>query len=361
MALRTHFGRAAAIGLMAAAWLCPAAGAGTVQDLCRLKGQGESVLVGVGLVVGLPGTGDDAKDLVTARPLMELLKNTGAGVDSTENFQKSKSVALVSVSCTVPREGARTDDTLDVQVTTLNTCKSLKGGRLFLTPLTGPIKGSAVFAVSEGTILTEGTIETQARVMGGARMVRDVLMPEIGNVFDLILDRPFEGWGAATQVAVAVNAKANPGGPPVAKAIDARTVRVTVPEAERPDRAGFVADVLSADVSLSQVSEQARVLYNTRTGAIIAAGDVEIGPVAITHGNLTITTTTPPQTGTERNPMVKRERWVGMDTGARPSEKAKLADLLAAFKQLDIPAQEQIGVLQMLHRMGKLQARIEEY
>lgn len=338
----------------------PALG-GTVQDICRLKGQGESVLVGVGLVDGLPGTGDDAKDLVLARPLMELLKNSGNAVGGPKDMEKSKAVALVSVTCRVPRKGARTDDALDVTIASLNTCKSLKGGRLFLTPLTGPIKGSPVFAVAEGAVVVEGQSETTGRVVGGARMIRDVLMPEVGEVFDLILDQPFEGWGAATQVAVAINAKAQPGGPPVARALDARTVRVTIPQAELADRAGFIADVLAADVTLSQVSGEAKVIYNTRTGAIIATADVEIGPVAIAHGNLTITTTVPPLPATPQNPLVKRERWTGMETGARPSEKARLTDLLNAFKQLDIPAQEQIGVLQMLHRIGKLQAKIEEF
>jgi flagellar P-ring protein FlgI len=339
----------------------PHAHGGTVKDICRIKGQGESVLVGVGLVVGLPGTGDDAKDLATARPLMELLKNTGAAIDTPRSIEKSKSVALVSVSCPIPRQGARTDDTLDVFVTSLNTCKSLKGGRLFLGPLTGPHKGSAVYAMAEGPVVVEGGVETHGRIAGGARMTADVLMPEVGDAFELILDRPFEGWGAASQVAIAVNAKAQPGGPAVAKAIDDRTIRVTIPQAERADRAGFIADVLDADVSLAQVSDQARVLYNARTGAIIATGDVEIGPVAITHGNLTITTVTPAPQPTPQNPQVRQDRWTGLDTGARASEKARLSDLLAAFKQLDIPAQEQIGVLQMLHRIGKLQAKVEEF
>ncbi len=318
-------------------------------------------VVGGGVGGGLPGTGDDAKDLVTAQPLMELLKNTGAAVDSTKAFEKSRSVALVSVSCPVPREGARVDDTLDVFVTSINSCKSLKGGRLFLVPLTGPHKGARAYAMAEGPVVIEGQTETHARVVGGARMIEDVLMPEVGDVFDLVLDRPFEGWGAASQVAVAINAKAMPGGPPVARAIDARTIRVTIPQAERSDRAGFIADVLGADVSLSQVSDQARVLYNTRTGAIIATGDVEIGPVAITHGNLTITSIVPPPNPTVQNPLVQRDRWTGMETGARPTEKARLSDLLAAFKRLDIPPQEQIGVLQMLHRIGKLQAKVEEF
>lgn len=337
--------------------LAASALAGTVQDLCRIKGQGSSVLRGVGLVVGLNGTGDDAKDLAVALPLMQLLQNNGAGVNTPKDIEKSKAVALVSVTCEVPREGARVDDELDVHVATMNTAKSLKGGRLYLTALQAPGRGGLVYAIAEGDIVIEGAAETHARVSNAARIIRDILMPEVGDSFDLIIDRPFEGWGAATQIAVAVNARAQPGGAGVARAIDSRTVRVTIPETERADRAGFIADVLAAEVTLAQIAGEAKVMYNRRTGAILATADVEIGPVAITHGALSITTATPGQPAGVGG----RGRWTGLDTGARAGEKARLTDLLNAFKQLDIPPQEQIGVLQMLHRIGKLQARIEEY
>ena len=52
------------------AFVAPLAHAGTaVRDLCRLEGQGTSVLQGLGLVVGLPGTGDSGDELTLARPL----------------------------------------------------------------------------------------------------------------------------------------------------------------------------------------------------------------------------------------------------------------------------------------------------
>ncbi|MDX2130480.1 MAG: flagellar basal body P-ring protein FlgI [Planctomycetota bacterium] len=346
---------AAILGLV---MLAAGAEAGTVRDLVRFKGQGESVLRGFGLVVGLPQTGDSGKDLALARPLAKLLESNGAGIGDVKDLEKSKTVALVMVTCTVPASGARADDTLDVWVSAVGNASSLDGGQLFLAPLRGPYVGSPVYAMSEGTVEIEGGVRTRGRVRGGARMIQDVLMPEIGDSFDLIIDRPFADWSTAMQVALAINAKAMPTGPAVARAIDDRTVRVSIPEAERRDRAGFIADVLSADISLAQIDLPATIVYNAKRGAILVDGDVTIGAVAITHSNLQITTTTPPPQATPQNPIVEVERWAGLAPGAKPSEQARLSDLLAAFKQLDIPTTEQIAVLEMLHKMGKLQAKI---
>src|SRR5262245_45829425 len=348
--------RALTLFLCVLAAACPAL-AGTVREMTRIKGQGESILQGVGLVVGLPGTGDSGKELATARPLAKFLENSGNLIGSLKDLENSKAVALVSVTCVIPADGARADDKFDVIVSVLNSAKSLKGGQLFLAPLRGPLPTDPrVYAIAEGPVdIADASSPTTGRVRGGARVMLDILMPAVMDAFELIIEPPYAGWSSATQIAVAINAKAQPAGPAVATAIDDRTVRVVVPEAERADRAGFLADVLSADVNASHLDLPAQVIFNQRTGAIIVTGDVQISPVAITHKDLTITTTVPPPVASAQNPLLQRERWTGLKTSARPAEQAKLADLLAAFKQLDIPVQEQIGILEMLHKTGKLQ------
>ncbi|CAG0995148.1 hypothetical protein PHYC_02516 [Phycisphaerales bacterium] len=337
-----------------------AAPAGSVKDLVRFKGQGESMLQGYGLVIGLNNSGDSAKELAVAIPLSEILKNSGVNLGTPRVVDpKSKSVAMVAVTCTIRSGGARVDDKIDVTVSTLGSATSLEGGQLFLTPLKGPYPGDpTIYAIAEGPLQIEGTSKTSARVRGGARIVQDILMPEVGDTFDLIIDQPYADWAAATQIAVAINARAMPGGPAVAKVIDERTLRVTVPEAERKDRAGFIADVLAAEVTLNQLDLPATIIYNQKRGAILVSGDVQIGPVAITHSNLVITSLVPKALPTLQNPELRTERWAGVQTAARPSEQARLSDLMAAFKQLDIPTSEQIAVLEMMHKMGKLQAKI---
>lgn len=339
----------------------------TVGEIARIEGQGETVLWGVGLVMGLPGTGDSGKELAMARPLAEVLRNSGIPIAEFSELKNSTSVALVQVQCRLPESGARADDTFDVRVSVINSAKSLKGGTLFLTPLRGPYRGSDVYAVAEGDVVVEdAATPTVGRVRYGARMRLDVLMPGVtGDSFVLVLRPHFAGWGAATEVAAAITQtvygrKAEELGSlrPPATAIDDRTVRVDIPDAERKDRALFVASVLGTRINAALLKLPAQVICNPRSGAIIITGDVEISPTAITHKDLTITTTIPPPTPTAANPLLETARWTEAGTTLTPNEKAKLADLLAAFKQLNVPVTEQIAILEMLHKGGQLQAKL---
>ena len=183
-------------------------------------------------------------------------------------------------------------------------------------------------------------------------------LPILDEVINLLQAPDANPQTVASQIATAINARAQPQGPSVAFAIDDRTIRVTIPASERADRAGFLADVMSADVNASLLDLPAQVIVNPRTGSIIVTGDVEISPVAITQKDLNITTTIPAPVGTAINPLVRRDRWTTLETAMKPAEGAKLSDLIAAFKQLDIPVAEQINILQMLHKTGKLQARL---
>jgi flagellar P-ring protein precursor FlgI len=331
----------------------------TVKELVRMEGQGESVLRGVGLVVGLNGTGDSGKELAMARPLAMALENNGNAVSSPIELKNSKSCALVFVTCRVSSSGALTDDTLDVHVSVANSASSLSGGQLYLAPLRGPFRDSEVYAIAEGMIEIESAASpTTARVRKGARIVKDILMAPVESEFNLIIEAPYAGWASASQIASAINAKAQPQGPAVATAVDSRTIRVVIPESERADKAGFLADVLSADVNNALLDLPAQVIMNPRTGAIIITGEVTISPVAITHKNLTITTVTPPPVATAQNPVLKQRDWTEFKLGARPAESARLADLVAAFEQLDIPVEEQVSIIQMLHKGGQLKAKL---
>ncbi len=340
--------------------LSTVAHASTVKALTRMKGEGEFLLQGYGLVIGLPGTGDSGKDLVVARPLAAVLANNGNVPENLKELAASKSVALVAISCVVPPGGAKFDDNLDVQVSTILGASSLKGGELFIAALNGPLPtGGRPYALAAGLIEVEdATTPTKGRIRGGARMLREIAGPSIGESFDLIIARRVSGYSAATEIAAAINAAAQPQGPGVAVVLDPRTIRVLIPEWERKDRAAFIAAVQSAQVNDALLGLPAQVIVNTRTGAIVMTADVEISPVAIQHKDLNITTTTPTPVPTVQNPAVRTDRIASMETRSRPSEKAKLADLLNAFKQLDIPVAERINILQMLHKTGKLHAEL---
>ncbi len=352
---------ALALGLLI---LTPHVRAATVRDACRIKGQGVSVIQGLGIVTGLRGTGDSGKDVALALPLAEVMKNNGLAVPDLESLRNAKSVALVMVTCETPAEGAHPDDRFDLVVTTLYSASSLAGGELYLCPLTGPYKGAPVYAMGSGTIeLDDPFTPTRGRVRDGAKMIKPILPPPVGEVFDLILQPQYAGHASAAHVASRIRDEylLRPQGlddlEPIAQAVDDRTVRITIPLAARARKSEFIADVMSTTIDPAQMKLAAKVIVNRASGGIVVTGDVEISLVAITHRNLVIRRLLPPVEPTPAEPVVEIDRAVGIGSG-RPRDRAKLDDLLNALKQLNVPVEEQIQLLQMLHKTGRLHAEL---
>ncbi|MEQ8850415.1 MAG: flagellar basal body P-ring protein FlgI [Phycisphaerales bacterium] len=336
----------------------------TLREIARLQGENEYEIQGIGLVIGLPGTGDSGKDLVVARPLAQVLRRMGNEIASLEELGNARSAALVLVTATVPRTGARVGDKLDVRVSAMHAASSLEGGTLILSPLSSAVRTGEVYAFASGQLLIEDlNTPTVAVVASGADVVADVnTTPSVRGAFDLILDAPYRGWGVAADVAAEINQQylltAARVAEPLAYAKDPNTIRVIVPETEREHPVVFVGEVLATDITGALRHLPAQVRCNTRSGIILVTGDVRVSPAAITHGDLTITTTVPPIEPTQANPIRRDARWVGIDPEATQQQAARLEDLLAAFEQLDVPPKDQIQILQMLHQAGKLHAKL---
>jgi len=343
--------------------LASSAQALSVQEIVRLQGRGQTVLQGVGLVVGLPGTGDSGEDLIVARPLAKLLENSGNPVGSFEELAEAQSAALVMVTATIDKTGARPDDVFDASVSALNNPESLRGGELFLTPLRGPMPGQGVYAIAQGQLVIEDDNPNHARVRGGARIVKPIHTPTISDdgSITLLIHPNFAGWTTAQLLANTVNQHQlglGESSDQIARAIDGRTVRVRIPAADLADPANFIADIMSIRFDPSLLDLPARVVVNEREGIIAVTGDVEISPTALTHGDLMVTTVNPPPEPAPNNPQVEQQRWSAVATDPQQRQSAKLQDLLAAFKQLDVPVDDQIAILSLLHRTGRLHAEL---
>src|SRR3954451_11664957 len=124
-----------------------------VADITRLSGQRTNVLTGLGLVYGLKGTGDGGDFLPAIKPLASMLSKFSDPA-TVQELSKVGNVALVSITATIPADGARNGDKIDVYVTSLGSASSLKGGRLFVTPLQGPVpvQGDLVLALAQGPV-----------------------------------------------------------------------------------------------------------------------------------------------------------------------------------------------------------------
>src|SRR5688500_10437785 len=145
--------RASSIVLLALSTLLAAhrAHAVKVGDITRLSGQQSNILTGMGLVVGLPGTGDGGDYLPAIRPLAAMLSKLNNNADARE-LTDVANVALVTVSAVVPPRGVARGDTIDVYVTSVGPATSLKGGRLFVPPMVGPTGGEQIYAFAQGNV-----------------------------------------------------------------------------------------------------------------------------------------------------------------------------------------------------------------
>lgn len=331
----------------------------SLQDMARLEGQGETTLWGLGFVVGLGGTGDPSDVMPLARQLAKLLERGGNPTPQLEDLAKGKNIAMVMVTMTIPKEGARRGDKIDVSVQAWHRAQSLEGGQLFITPLQGPLPGQGVYAFAEGPLSFDGESRTSGKVRGGGRISRDISMTTISadGTITLVIEPSYAGWTTARLLASVINSERqglDDTAGEIALALDERSVRVLIPEAERPDPAYFISSIQEIRLDPSLLSLPARVIVNEKRGTIVVTGDVQISPAVISHKDLVVTTVTPMREPTVANPKVERKRWVQVDTTKNVRETARLQDLLEALKQLDVAVEDQIAILQKLHKIGRM-------
>ncbi len=365
--LRTFHRAILALGAGVAAFaVAGPARATSIQDLVRIKGQERNVVTGMGIVVALNGSGDRSKDsYVAARPYAMLLRNLGDPIASLEELDKADAYAIVEVSMEIPPAGVREGDRLDVQVSALFNAKSLAGGKLIVSPLRIPRPDApdlAPLAFAEGTIVIEGTNPRMGVIRSGGQMLADIRTNPVtrNGALTLVLKDQYAGYPVSTTIANAINDEfVMDGYADIAVVEDAKNIRVLVPPADRGSPAQFIATLMTIPIDPSLIQTEARIVINETAGIVLVTGNVEIGPVGITHRGLTITSITPPPEPTPLNPVMETTTWTGMDTTDRTSRNStRLVDLLDAFKQLSVPVEDQIAIIHELKKTGALHAEI---
>src|SRR3954462_15142071 len=108
----------AAYILIAVLLLAGRADAVKVADITRINGQRTNILTGLGLVYGLKGTGDGGDFQPAIAPLASVLKNF-SDPTTVKQLGNVQNVAVVSLTITIPSNGARNGDHLDVYVTSI--------------------------------------------------------------------------------------------------------------------------------------------------------------------------------------------------------------------------------------------------
>ncbi|RSK86635.1 flagellar basal body P-ring protein FlgI [Pandoraea apista] len=281
---------------IAALVTAPVAHAQTVRNYVNVEGVRDNQLVGYGLVVGLPGTGDGPRSRHSSQSLANLLKQFG--VSMPDNVQlRSRNVAAVMVSGTYP-SGFLRGQTIDVTVSSMGDARSLRGGTLLLTQLRavdgqtyalaqGNLVVSAMQAEGRSGSRVQKNTPTAGRVPNGATIEQEIPVPVgEGGAMRLSLKRP--DFQLAANIADAINTRF---GERVAQAMNGSTVEVSAPE-DADARVRFLADVHSLPVP--GVSRVPRAVINARSGTVVISQGVTVRPVAVSHGSLRVTVTESP-------------------------------------------------------------------
>lgn len=344
-----------------------------VSELTRVAGLHENVIQGLGIVVGLSGTGDDAAgSLAVARPYRELLRNLGNPVENTAEIGENGAFAVVLVTLRMPRSGGTEGQRFDVSVDTLFDATSLGGGRLVSSLLRPPDQDAPdlpVLAVAEGAIQINGDDTTSGIVREGGMMIRDLrpeLMNERGEI-TLYLAPPLDVHRNALAIADAINEPDGfeSNGPPIARVDQSGAViRVQVPPVDRADPASFIAAIRSIEIDDSLLHRPAVVVIDRLAGTIVATNTVTVDPVAVAAAGfgLELTPQAPPA-GAPGDPAAAAPSGPWTAVGAtEPGSRSeiRLQELLQALNRIQVPVDKQIGLVHSLRAAGALTARIVE-
>jgi flagellar P-ring protein precursor FlgI len=343
-------------------FICAAARAEVrVQDIARLQGQRANKLMGYGLVVGLPGTGDGEKYLPTMRALARLHQRYHVPILAESDIKGNRSIALVSVEAVIPENGAREGQAVDVAVAALGAAKSLRGGQLLTTPLQYAMfdeqdpATQQILALAGGSItLSDDKTPTRGVIRNGAVLEEDFLYAFIQDgAITLVLDDTHSGWTWAHLTARAINHElANPAlGASSAAAVSIepavatgpKNIVVHIPPYELANPARFISHI--EETALFDLPEPAAVVTINRTTKNVSfTAGVRVSPTVLQI----------PGVGTVR--IGKPEEETGAPAAGSTVGFNELFDALGAIK---ITPDQLIDAIENLHETGTLHAQLQ--
>lgn len=329
-----------------------------LESICTVYGSQEVKLTGLGLIVGLNGTGDGGKNLPAMRALQATLQRMNLP-SALDELKDAKNVAVVLIEATVPRTGIRKGQRLDCYVSSIMGAKSLRGGRLLTSPLTkGQVNDVKIHGLASGPVYIEGSdVLTTGKIPGGVTMIDNFAAEfveyrkEQGYFVTLLLGEAHATFHSTSEVARVINSEFSfeARTTELAKAISPGVVEVKVPEHYVNDPVRFLSFLLS--VGIDNPHSEARVVVNVKSQTIVVTGEVEISPVVISHKNLSVQVG--PAQPFEDVPVSRFVPVIDRDVSQSPQ---RLDDLVKALNQLRVPTSDIIEILREIHRSGKLHA-----
>jgi flagellar P-ring protein FlgI len=373
--------------LCAAVTFAPVANADRIKDLVDVAGVRSNQLVGYGLVAGLSGTGD-GKDLrVTGQSLTSLLSGLGVSIDgpvsefdlgenlitlaqqnATQPLQ-TDNLASVMVTAEIPAF-AKPGQRIDVNVSTIGTSDSLRGGSLVMTELYG-IDGQ-VYAVAQGALTVTGISQSAAGTSVEIGVPTSGRIPN-GAIIERLIETPFEtadhfilnvrdaDFTTANAITKAINELYGPG---LATPLDAVSVAVIAPS-DLAQKVAFMSEIENMDIDPGE--PMARVVINSRTGTAVINRSVRVSAAAVSHGTISVRVSafndvSQPGGLSDGQTVEVTNAEIEVDEPANNmfvfESGIELQDIVDAVNQVGATPSSLIAILEALKRSGSLKAEL---
>lgn len=328
-----------------------------ISDVSNIVGVRENQIIGYSLVVGLKKTGDGTTSKFTLQSISNMLK--AMNIDMNPIDIKSKNVAAVVVTATM-KPFARQGDKFNVTVSSIGDAKSLEGGTLLMTPLKGvdgKIYALAQGAVSIGGLNSRGagseSHPTTGVVFNGGFIEREINIDLFHQKY-ATLSLKESGFKNAVGIQKAIN---NYYHTQVAVAMDSRSIKLKRPQ--NRSMIEFLAEVQEIDMNYQPKN---KIIINERTGTIVAGVNIELKPVVLTHGDITIKIV-------EQNKLSKPEGSMSVDKnlviGLNENEiytkegTTTVANLVRSLQKLGASPKDIISILEAMKSAGSISAELK--
>jgi len=328
-----------------------------ISDVSSIVGVRDNQLIGYSLVVGLKKTGDGTTSKFTLQSISNMLKTMN--IDMNPIDIKSKNVAAVVVTATM-KPFARQGDKFDVTVSSIGDAKSLEGGTLLMTPLKG-VDGK-IYALAQGAVSIGGRntrcagIEshpTSGIVFNGGLIEREI-NNDLFHQHYATLSLKEAGFQNAVTIEKAIN---NYYHMQVAVAIDSRNIKLKCPK--NRSMIEFLAEVQDMD---THYQPKDKIIINERTGTIVAGVDIELKPVVLTHGDITIKIVEQKKISKPNGSVsVDNNLVIGLNENEVYTKKGTttVANLVRSLQKLGATPKDMISILEAMKSAGSISADLK--
>jgi flagellar P-ring protein precursor FlgI len=338
-----------------------------IKDLTSMTGMRSNDLIGYGIVVGLSGTGDKGKDLVTVESVVNMLDKLGVRVplDQIETMN----CAAVIVTAVLPPTCDQ-GEKIDIHISSIGNAKSLYGGTLLMTPLKAG--NNELCAVAQGSVAVGGhnfevnnnsvskNAPTSGFIAGGAT-VQKKIDADFTADSEVALFTARNDFELAEAIIKGINAKFGAG---MANTTDGKKILVNVPAEYMNKKAQFIAEMSSMEID---DPGEPSVVLDERTGTVIMGAQVPVDEVAISHGNLHVAISSK-NIISQPNPFspgttiqaINSNMTVDQDRAnfAALKKGATLADVVKNLNTMGVSADDIISIITDMKVAGAIKAKV---